>query len=148
MYVYGASPVIARVKVVDYTLKQMYEMLKNSMNEEILVMDKKGKLTGCLTASLLLNLYRDQNLYFEESDLKPVKTVHKNSLTVDEILKTTGKGRSLFVTNEETKRKRFLNDIYYRNIDSEISVALANEMVVHKNSGPRKFSNLRQYEVK
>jgi hypothetical protein len=146
MYVYGTPPVMARGKVIDYVLKEMYEKLKNSMNREVLVLNTSGGVTGCLTASLLLSLYRDQNLYFEESDLKPVITVHKNSLTVDEILKTTGKGRSLFVTNE-TNRKRFLNVVNYRNVESEITVDLAIEMVVNRESGPRNFPNLREYKV-
>ena len=147
MYVYGAHPVIAHRNVIEYTLKQMYEMLKDSMNREILVLNKTGKVTGCLTPPLLLGLYRDHNLYFKQSQLEPFRSVHKDKLTFDIILKTAERGRSVFVTNEN-KRKRFLSELDHRYIESEISVVLANEMVVHKNSGPRKFSNLRQYEVK
>jgi len=133
MDTYGMPPL-----KIDYTMdfikarEIMLDMSKTHAefgNREFLVTKRRKEIIGYTNISELMGHYFSKKVFYLYQIAQPkIYTSDEKSLSMKKILNVTGKHRSLFVTKNDTKRKRF-QKYTFDDICAEINAGLAIRML-------------------
>jgi len=153
MYVEGVIPLkIESNKDFDYAGNFLVEVLgeyERIGNREVLVVNKKSEVTGCIDASQIIRILADRKTNLLRSPyLRSIRTAYRESLTLKNISSVIGSHRSLYILKEGVKRRRF-RKFKFTDIESEITARLAlNGLFDQPTNQPTNYPELLRYEVK
>lgn len=149
MIAYAVSPWrVDYGMTIESYIEELFEARKFG-NRELLVVNTSDEVMGCITGPKLLRLYLTRFpkkvCQLTKRHYEDIHAASQSSLTRKEILKIiVRKKRSLFVFKKGTRRSRFSNTVFYKNIESEINRDLAELMM--KGQKPN-YLNLKEYNV-